>query len=112
MSDHLDKFDCNYEKLFASIPHTKNKEVLQRLEEIYNDYQDYKKDKKEFMFFDKALGEPGQKARYGLIDELDYKKIKLGDIVEYINQVGDYLGISVGEVEKGGNISFPSREGF
>ena len=52
MSDYLDKFDCNYEKLFIILPHTKNKEILQSLEEIYNDYQDYKK---EFIFFDKAL---------------------------------------------------------
>jgi uncharacterized phage-associated protein len=86
MSDHLDKYNCNYEKLFANFPQLKNKEVFPTLEEVYNEYQNYKKDRKEFMFFDKVLGKPWQLARCGLTDELDHQKIKLGDIVDCINQ--------------------------
>ncbi|CAG8651329.1 16831_t:CDS:2, partial [Racocetra persica] len=86
MSDHLDKYNCNYEKLFANFPRLKNKEVFPTLEEVYNEYQNYKKDRKEFVFFDKVLGKPWQLARCGLTDELDHQKIKLGDIVDCINQ--------------------------
>jgi len=85
MSKHLDKHD-DYEKLFANVIDTENKEILSFLEKTYHDYQIHKEKKEEYIFFEKALDKPWQLARHGLIDELDHKEIKLDDILDYVSR--------------------------
>lgn len=56
--------------------------------------------------------------KFILHDNLNYlnsisNHINCANIYPYHNyQVGDYLGISVGEIEKGGNRGYPSSEVF
>src|SRR5436190_18475665 len=85
MSKHLDKYD-DYEKLFANVIDTENKEILSFLEKTYHDYQIHKEKKEEYIFFEKALDKPWQLARHGLIDELDHKEIKLDDILDCVSR--------------------------
>jgi len=56
--------------------------------------------------------------KFILDDDLNYlnsisNHINCANISPYHNyQAGEYLGISVGEIEKGGGLSFPSQEVF
>ncbi|CAG8843793.1 15791_t:CDS:1, partial [Racocetra persica] len=86
MSDYLDKYGSDYEKLFVKSPYLKDKKILQHFQEIYDDYQTYRKNKKEYDFFEKTLNKPWQLARHKLTDKLDYQKMELSDILDYVKQ--------------------------
>ncbi|KLL05251.1 MAG: hypothetical protein MRERV_3c073 [Mycoplasmataceae bacterium RV_VA103A] len=79
----------DYANLFTNVPEIENKEVLLYLKEIYHSYQNYKKTKDEYKLFEKARNKPWQLARRNLVDEFDYQKIELGDILSYIKQERD-----------------------
>ena len=79
MDDYFEKNET-YEGLFDKVKEIKNKEVINRLESIYQQYQKYEIQKKAMDFYEKVKDKAWKITRKPLNDSLKSRPIKLNTL--------------------------------